>query len=174
MEHVDEVTGDRCVPYVVECSAGLSRAVLTYLVDAFTMEEKVSAQGKVTRRNYLRLHPLLAPVKVGILPLSKDPSLLQLCDQLCHEFVDSSISARLDVSGRSIGKKYARFDEIGTPWCVVVDFDTLKDQQVTIRDRDSTEQVRLPLRQAVADIQKRLEDLEKSLPVDEPKSACTA
>ena len=133
----DQETGEHYVPYVVEPSLGADRVTLAFLVDAYDEEE--IAAGDV--RTVLHLHPALAPVKCAVLPLSKKLSekALELFDELAKEF-----NVEFDETG-SIGKRYRRQDEIGTPFCITYDFDTENDGCVTVRDRDSMEQVRLPL-----------------------------
>ena len=133
----DQETGEHYVPYVVEPSLGADRVALAFLVDAYDEEE--IAEGDV--RVVLHLHPALAPVKCAVLPLSKKLSdkALELYDELAKEF-----NIEFDETG-SIGKRYRRQDEIGTPFCITYDFDTETDGCVTVRDRDTMEQVRIPL-----------------------------
>ena len=133
----DQETNEHYVPYVVEPSLGADRVTLAFLVDAYD-EEEIS-EGDV--RTVLHLHPALAPVKCAVLPLSKKLSekALELFDDLAKEF-----NTEFDETG-SIGKRYRRQDEIGTPFCITYDFDTENDGCVTVRDRDSMEQVRIPL-----------------------------
>ena len=133
----DQETNEHYVPYVVEPSLGADRVALAFLVDAYD-EEEIS-EGDV--RTVLHLHPALAPVKCAVLPLSKKLSdkALELFDELAKEW-----SVEFDETG-SIGKRYRRQDEIGTPFCITYDFDTENDGCVTVRDRDSMEQVRIPL-----------------------------
>ena len=137
MTYFDPETNEHYIPYVVEPSLGADRVALAFLVDAYD-EEEIS-EGDV--RTVLHLHPALAPVKAAILPLSKKLSekALELYDELAKEFpVD------FDETG-SIGKRYRREDEIGTPYCITYDFETENDGCVTVRDRDTMEQVRIPL-----------------------------
>ena len=133
----DQETNEHYVPYVVEPSLGADRVALAFLVDAYD-EEEIS-EGDV--RTVLHLHPALAPVKCAVLPLSKKLSekALDLFDELAKEF-----NCEFDETG-SIGKRYRRQDEIGTPFCITYDFDTETDGCVTVRDRDSMEQVRIPV-----------------------------
>ena len=137
MTYFDPETNEHYIPYVVEPSLGADRVALAFLVDAY--DEETLGEGDV--RVVLHLHPALAPVKAAVLPLSKKLSdkALELYDELAKEFpVD------FDETG-SIGKRYRREDEIGTPFCITYDFDTETDGCVTVRDRDSMEQVRIPL-----------------------------
>ncbi len=133
----DQETNEHYVPYVVEPSLGADRVALAFLVDAYDEEE--IAEGDV--RTVLHLHPALAPVKCAVLPLSKKLSekALELYDELAKEF-----NIEFDETG-SIGKRYRRQDEIGTPFCITYDFDTENDGCVTVRDRDTMEQVRIPV-----------------------------
>jgi len=137
MEYTDPVTQEKYVPYVIEPSLGVERMLLAFLCNAYE-EEKL--EGDDTRV-VLKLHPALAPFKVAILPLQKKlgDKATELYTELAKEF-----DVDYDESG-SIGKRYRRQDEIGTPLCVTVDFDTLEDDTVTIRNRDTMEQIRLPI-----------------------------
>ena len=144
----DQETNEHYVPYVVEPSLGADRVALAFLVDAYD-EEEIS-EGDV--RTVLHLHPALAPVKCAVLPLSKKLSekALELYDELAKEF-----NIEFDETG-SIGKRYRRQDEIGTPFCITYDFDTENDSCVTVRDRDTMEQVRIPLSEVKAYIAERI------------------
>ena len=146
--YFDQETGEHYIPYVVEPSLGADRVTLAFLVDAYDEEE--IGEGDV--RTVLHLHPALAPIKVGVLPLSKKLSekALELYDELAKEF-----TVEFDETG-SIGKRYRRQDEIGTPFCVTYDFETENDGCVTVRDRDSMEQVRIPLAEVKAYVTERL------------------
>ncbi len=148
MTYFDQETGEHYIPYVVEPSLGADRVALAFLVDAY--DEETIGEGDV--RVVLHLHPALAPVKAAVLPLSKKLSdkALELYDDLCREFpVD------FDETG-SIGKRYRREDEIGTPFCITYDFETENDGCVTVRDRDTMEQVRIPLTEVKAYIRDRI------------------
>ena len=144
----DQETNEHYVPYVVEPSLGADRVALAFLVDAYD-EEEIS-EGDV--RTVLHLHPALAPVKCAVLPLSKKLSekALELFDELAKEW-----NIEFDETG-SIGKRYRRQDEIGTPFCITYDFDTENDGCVTVRDRDSMEQVRIPLTEVKAYISEKI------------------
>ena len=148
MTFFDQETGEHYIPYVVEPSLGADRVALAFLVDAYDEEEL--AEGDV--RVVLHLHPALAPVKAAVLPLSKKLSdkALELYDELAKEF-----NVDFDETG-SIGKRYRREDEIGTPFCITYDFETENDGCVTVRDRDTMEQVRIPLGEVKSYIQERL------------------
>ena len=151
MDYFDPETNEHYVPYVIEPSLGADRVTLAFLVDAYD-EEVIDAE-KNDVRTVLHLHPALAPMKAAILPLSKKLSeaALPLYDELAKYFpVD------FDDAG-SIGKRYRREDEIGTPFCITFDFDSLEDKCVTIRDRDTMEQVRLPIGEVRAYIEARMD-----------------
>ncbi|MBR2965407.1 MAG: glycine--tRNA ligase [Clostridia bacterium] len=148
MTYFDQETGEHYIPYVVEPSLGADRVALAFLVDAY--DEETLGEGDV--RVVLHLHPALAPVKAAVLPLSKKLSdkALELYDELAKEF-----SVDFDETG-SIGKRYRREDEIGTPFCITYDFDTENDGCVTVRDRDTMEQVRIPLSEVKNYIRERI------------------
>ena len=139
LTYQDVETGEKYIPYVIEPSLGADRVVLAFLCNAY--EEEEIAEGDV--RTVLHLHPSLAPYKVAILPLSKKLSekANEVYDKLSKKFI---FMCDYDETG-SIGKRYRRQDEIGTPFCVTIDFDTLEDETVTIRDRDTMEQIRLKI-----------------------------
>ncbi|MCL1801407.1 MAG: glycine--tRNA ligase [Promicromonosporaceae bacterium] len=139
----DPVTNEKFYPYVIEPSAGLTRSLMAFLVEAYDEDEAPNAKGGVDKRVVLRLDKRLAPYKVAVLPLSKSDELLPTAEKLATELREH-FSTDYDVT-QAIGKRYRRQDEIGTPYCVTVDFDTLNDDAVTIRDRDTMEQVRVPL-----------------------------
>lgn len=134
LSYVDPVTNEKYVPYVIEPSLGADRAFLAFLCNAYD-EEEIDGETRVV----LHLHPALAPVKVAILPLQKQ--LVEKADEI-FKTLSKKYSCEFDLSG-SIGKRYRRQDEIGTPFCVTVDFDSLEDNTVTVRDRDTMSQVRV-------------------------------
>jgi glycyl-tRNA synthetase len=149
LEYVDTATGDRYVPHVIEPSAGADRAMLAFMVDAYDEEEVEGRQ-----RTVLRLHPRLAPVKVAVLPLVNRDGMPELAREI-YEDLRTRMPAEYD-SGGSIGKRYRRQDEIGTPWGVTIDGQTLEDDTVTLRDRDSLEQTRVPIDGLADDLATRL------------------
>lgn len=158
-EKEDPTTGKKpyqYLPYVIEPAAGATRAMLVYLIDAYHEEERPTAAGGIERRTVLKLHPRLAPIKVAILPLVKKDGMPEKAQELAAAFRKAGILAKCDEKA-SIGKRYAKHDEIGTPWCITVDGQTLEDGTVTLRDRDTTEQVRISTDDAVAQIRSRLE-----------------
>jgi glycyl-tRNA synthetase len=142
LEYVDQVNNERYLPYVVETSVGADRCMLAIMCDAYRLENEGDADKE---RSVMKFHPALAPIKVAILPLAKKPEIEEIANKL---FFDCMINykAEYDTAG-SIGKRYRRQDEIGTPYCITVDFDTLTDQCVTIRDRDTMVQERIALDQ---------------------------
>ena len=158
LSYFDEETQERLVPYVIEPSAGVDRAVMTFLVDAYTEEEAPTASGKTERRVVMKLHPRLAPIKVAILPLSRNERLVPLARQVYDRVRDSrAIDGMVQYDdAQSIGRRYRRQDEIGTPLCVTVDFDSLDDKAVTIRERDTMAQVRVPIEGLVGELGQRL------------------
>ena len=137
MSYLDPETNEKYVPYCIEPSLGCDRVALAFLCNSY--EEQDIGEGDV--RTVLHLHPAIAPFKVAILPLSKK---LSEKSQEVYEKLSSKFMCDYDEAG-SIGKRYRREDEIGTPYCVTIDFDTLEDNQVTVRDRDTMEQVRIPI-----------------------------
>ncbi len=139
LTYFDQETNERYIPYVVEPSLGVERTVLAVLCNAY--DEQVLDAEKNDVRTVLHLHPTLAPFKAAILPLSK--KLSEKADEIYSDLI-KSFPVDYDEAG-SIGKRYRRQDEIGTPYCVTIDFDTLEDNAVTIRDRDTMEQVRIPI-----------------------------
>ena len=149
MEYIDPVTNERFIPYVVEPSLGADRMALAFLCDAYDEEELEGGDIRVV----LRLHPALAPFKVAVLPLQKN----KLGDKAreIHKELSRHFMTDYDESG-SIGKRYRRADEAGTPYCVTVDFDTLEDDTVTVRDRDSMAQERIALSELVHYIYRKI------------------
>lgn len=148
LTYMDPVTNEKFIPYVIEPSVSPNRIFLAILTDAY--EEQVMADGDV--RNVLHLHPALAPYKAAVLPLSKklNEQAEAVYAQLSKDFMTD-----FDDAG-SIGKRYRREDEIGTPFCITIDFETLEDQAVTIRDRDTMEQIRVKIDELNAWIQERV------------------
>jgi glycyl-tRNA synthetase len=150
LEYFDEETGEHIVPFVIEPSAGVDRLFMAFLMDAYD-EEEVRGETRVI----LRLHKDLAPIKVAVLPLSRQEKLVPPAREV-WALVRKHWMSQYD-DAQSIGRRYRRQDEVGTPLCVTVDFDTLEDQAVTIRERDSMEQVRVPIAGLVAALRERLD-----------------
>ena len=155
MTYLDPESNERYIPYVVETSAGLTRNVLMALSDAYDEEELEG--GDV--RTVLNFHPHLAPVTVAVLPLVKKDGIAEFASKLERELRDD-FSTFYDVSG-AIGRRYRRMDEIGTPYCVTVDYQTLEDQTVTLRLRDSMEQVRVAISDLVATIKQATKEYKR-------------
>jgi glycyl-tRNA synthetase len=143
LSYFDQAADERYYPYVIEPAAGLSRSLMTFLVDAYTEDEAPNTKGGVDKRTVLRLDPRLSPVKVAVLPLSRNEALTPKAKDLAAE-LRQLWNVEFDDSG-AIGRRYRRQDEIGTPFCVTVDFDTLDDGAVTVRERDTMAQERIPL-----------------------------
>ena len=139
----DQAADRRYIPYVIEPAAGLTRSFMAFLVDAYAEDEAPNAKGGVDKRTVLRLDPRLAPVKAAVLPLSRNEELSPKARDLAAE-LRRNVNVDFDDAG-AIGRRYRRQDEIGTPFCVTVDFDTLDDQAVTVRERDTMTQERVGL-----------------------------
>ncbi len=150
MTYFDQETNEHYIPYVIEPSLGADRVALAFLVDAY--DEEVVDEAKNDTRVVLRLHPALAPFKAAVLPLSK--KLSEKGNQV-YEMLSKYFNVDYDEAG-SIGKRYRREDEIGTPFCVTVDFETETDGCVTVRERDTMEQIRLPIDQVVSYLNEKL------------------
>ena len=154
LSYFDQAANERYIPYVIEPAAGLTRSLMAFLVEAYAEEEAPTANGGVEKRQVLRLDPRLSPVKAAVLPLSKTDALKPTAQELAKE-LRQSWTIDYDET-QSIGKRYRRQDEIGTPYCITVDFDTLEDQAVTIRDRDTMTQERVALSQVKGYLAERL------------------
>ena len=149
LDYFDQATNERYVPFVIEPAAGATRTMAAFLLAAYS-EDEVDGEA----RTLLRLHPRLAPYKVAVLPLSKKDTLTPLARRVFQSLSDRYMVDYDDT--QSIGRRYRRQDEVGTPLCVTVDFDSLDDNAVTIRDRDTTEQVRVPIEGLTGEISSRL------------------
>ena len=149
LEYFDQQSGERYVPHVIEPAAGADRAMLAFLVDAYDEEE---VEGDT--RTVLRLHPRLAPVSVAILPLMRRDGQPELAREI-HQALRGQLQSEYDEGG-SIGRRYRRQDEIGTPWCVTVDHQSVEDRTVTVRERDSLTQERLAIDELAGQLTARL------------------
>jgi len=149
LEYVDTATGERYIPYVIEPAAGVDRAMLAFMVDAYD-EDEIGGEP----RTVLRLHPALAPVKVAVLPLVRKDGQPELAREVYLELSDR-MQAEYDEGG-AIGRRYRRQDEIGTPWAVTVDHQSLEDRTVTVRDRDSLAQERVAIGELADLLERRL------------------
>ena len=153
LSYVNSETGEKVVPYVIEPSLGAGRVALAFLINAYDEESLgVDAKGKEDVRTVLHLHPALAPFKCAVLPLSNKPELKELAESI-YDDLSKYFMVDYDTSG-SIGKRYRREDEIGTPYSVCVDFESLEDKCITVRDRDTMDQVRIP----IADLRSYIEE----------------
>jgi glycyl-tRNA synthetase len=154
LSYFDQEKGERWVPYVIEPAAGVARPMMAFLIDAYAEDEAPNAKGKLEKRTVLRLDRRLAPIKAAVLPLSRNPDLSPKARNLAAE-LRKTWMVDFDDAG-AIGRRYRRQDEIGTPFCLTVDFDTLTDDAVTVRDRDSMQQERVGLGQVVSYLAERL------------------
>jgi glycyl-tRNA synthetase len=143
LSYFDQTKGERWTPFVIEPAAGLTRSLMAFLVDAYAEDEAPNTKGGVDVRTVLRLDYRLAPVKAAVLPLSRNEDLSPVARNLAAE-LRGSWNIDFDDSG-AIGRRYRRQDEIGTPFCITVDFESLEDQAVTVRERDSMAQSRVSL-----------------------------
>jgi glycyl-tRNA synthetase len=143
LSYFDPTTNERWVPYVIEPSFGLTRSLMAFLLSAYDEEQVTTAKGDTETRTVLRLDPRLAPFKVAVLPLSKKETLTPLAQRIAAE-LRGEWNVDYDET-QAIGRRYRRQDEIGTPFCVTVDFDSLEDDAVTVRDRDTMQQERVPV-----------------------------
>jgi glycyl-tRNA synthetase len=143
LSYFNQATNERFTPYVIEPAAGLTRSFMAFLIDAYTEDEAPNAKGGVDVRTVLKLDPRLAPVKAAVLPLSRNEDLSPKAKDLGAQ-LRRNWNIDFDDAG-AIGRRYRRQDEIGTPFCITVDFDTLEDQAVTIRERDTMSQERVSL-----------------------------
>ncbi|HWN34552.1 MAG TPA: His/Gly/Thr/Pro-type tRNA ligase C-terminal domain-containing protein, partial [Pseudonocardia sp.] len=154
LSYYDQTTGSRYRPYVIEPAAGVGRSMMAFLVDAYTEDEAPNAKGGVDKRVVLKLDRRLAPVKAAVLPLSRHADLSPKARDLATT-LRRNWNVDFDDAG-AIGRRYRRQDEVGTPFCVTVDFDSLTDQAVTIRERDTMAQERVSLDQVETYLATRL------------------
>lgn len=141
LDYYDQANDKRWIPYVIEPSAGLTRSLMAFLIEAYTEDEAPNTKGGVDKRTVLRLDPRLSPVKVAVLPLSRKDELPKIAQNIAAE-LRKYWNVEYDDAG-AVGRRYRRQDEIGTPYCVTVDFDSLEDQAVTVRERDTMTQERI-------------------------------
>ncbi|MCS5734668.1 glycine--tRNA ligase [Herbiconiux daphne] len=154
LSYFDQTTGERWTPYVIEPAAGLTRSLMAFLVDAFHEDEAPNTKGGVDKRTVLKLDPRLAPVKAAVLPLSRNEALSPLARTLAAD-LRKNWNVDFDDAG-AIGRRYRRQDEVGTPFCITVDFDSLDDNAVTVRERDSMAQDRISLDRLTGYLAERL------------------
>jgi len=155
LRYLDPETNEKILPHVVEPTWGLSRTVLAVLAEHLDIDEAETTEGDTEPRMVLRLPPRLAPVKAAILPLQKKDGLAEIGRELAAKIRAAGLVVEYDESG-SIGKRYRRQDEIGTPWCFTVDYDTKENNTVTVRDRDAMTQERIKIDEVVGWIQEKL------------------
>ncbi len=151
----DEETKERYVPFVIEPAAGADRAALAFLLDAYAEEDAPTADGKSEKRVVLHFHPRIAPVKAAVFPLVKRDGMPEIARAILKELKANAIGSQYDEAG-AIGRRYRRQDEVGTPYCITVDGQTLTDDTVTIRDRDSMGQERIPVANVVSFVKEKL------------------
>jgi glycyl-tRNA synthetase len=157
LTYFDQEAGTRYIPHVIEPTFGVERTILVVLLDAYDEEATFDVNGKPDTRIVLRLAPVVAPYKAAILPLMKKPELVEVAKTLFDRVQDETpYLVEYDETG-NIGKRYRRQDEIGTPYCFTIDYDTLEDQTVTVRDRDTTDQVRIALADVPAYLRERVD-----------------
>ena len=137
------MTNEKFIPHVIEPSAGADRAVLAFLCEAFTEDEAPDDKGKMQTRTVMKLHPRLAPVKAAVFPLVKKDGMPEVAKEIYGE-LKQKFTTFYDEKG-AVGRRYRRQDEAGTPFCITVDTDSLKDQTVTVRDRDTLDQWRVKI-----------------------------
>jgi len=154
LTYFDQAKGERWTPYVIEPAAGLTRSMMAFLIEAYDEDEAPNTKGGVDKRLVLRLDHRLAPVKAAVLPLSRNESLSPKARELAAE-LRKNWNVEFD-DAQAIGRRYRRQDEIGTPYCITVDFETLEDDAVTIRERDSMTQQRVPLAEVTGWLATRL------------------
>jgi glycyl-tRNA synthetase len=143
LSYFDQAKNERWVPFVIEPAFGLTRALMAFLIDAYSEDEAPNTKGGVDKRTVLRLDRRLAPVKVAVLPLSRNDQLSPLAKSVAAD-LRKVWNIDFDDAG-AIGRRYRRQDEVGTPFCVTVDFDSLDDKAVTVRERDTMGQERVSL-----------------------------
>ena len=154
LSYRDEVNNEKYIPHVIEPSAGADRATLAFLCEAYTEDEAPDDKGNMKTRTVLKLHPRLAPIKAAVFPLVKKDGMPEVAKQIYRD-LKPHMNVFYDQKG-AIGRRYRRQDEAGTPYCITVDGQTLEDETVTIRDRDSLEQWRVKVDEVVVEIQGRL------------------
>lgn len=155
LSYRDDLTNERYTPHVIEPSAGADRATLAFLCEAYFEDEAPDEAGKMQQRVVMRLHPRIAPLKAAVFPLVKKDGMPEIAQEIYRD-LKRHFSVFYDEKG-AIGRRYRRQDEVGTPFCITVDNQTLQDQTVTIRDRDSLEQWRIPAADCVAQVRSRIQ-----------------
>lgn len=157
LSYFDDQARERFVPHVIEPSAGADRATLAFICEAYTEDQQPDEKGEMQTRVLMKFHPRLAPIKAAVLPLVKKDGMPELGLEIYRALKAAGIPSYFDQQG-AIGKRYRRQDEIGTPWCLTVDGQSLQDKTVTLRDRDTLEQSRMPVDKVVDEIARRLRE----------------
>ncbi|MBX3442564.1 MAG: glycine--tRNA ligase [Planctomyces sp.] len=155
LTYFDDQTRQRYTPHVIEPSAGADRGTLAFLCEAYHEDEAPDDKGQLQSRVVMRFHPRIAPIKAAVFPLIKKDGQPEQAKAVYRELREAGIACTYDEQA-AIGKRYRRQDEIGTPWCLTIDGETSNDGAVTLRDRDSLQQIRVPIKEVVAEIQRRL------------------
>jgi glycyl-tRNA synthetase len=155
LSYFDDQTRDRFIPHVIEPAAGADRATLAFICEAFHEDEQPDDKGKMQIRTVMKFHPKLAPVKAAVFPLIKKEGMPEKAAEIYRNLKSAGLNTIFSQQG-AIGRRYRQQDEIGTPYCITVDGETSSDNTVTIRDRDSLEQIRIPADQVVEEIQNRI------------------
>ena len=152
LDYFDEVAKEKYIPHCIEPSLGVDRLILALICSAYAEDEV-----KGEKRNFLKFHPSIAPVKVSILPLVKNKEALVSVARELYDSLSKRWNVSWDATG-AVGRRYRRADEVGTPYCITVDFETIEDDAgVTIRDRDTTEQIRLPIDEVIPYLSKQID-----------------
>jgi len=154
-EEVEEkISGESITPHVIEPSFGLGRIIYAILEHSYVVREVKNESRDDEKRAYLALPPIIAPTKVSVLPLIQSPELLQFTAEIVKVLKAEGLSSKVDETGHRIGRRYARTDEIGIPFGITIDFDTVKDRTVTLRERNTTQQVRVPIGEVASVLRK--------------------
>lgn len=152
LEYFDDETKEKYIPHCIEPSLGVDRLILALICSAYA-EDEVNGE----KRNFMKFHPSIAPVKVAVLPLVKNKEALVSVARDLYESLTMRWNVQWDASG-AVGRRYRRADEVGVPFCITVDFETIEDDAgVTIRDRDTTEQVRMPIDEVIPYLSKKID-----------------
>jgi glycyl-tRNA synthetase len=155
LQFFDDQTREKFVPHVIEPAAGADRATLAFLCEAYTEDEQPDDKGKMQKRTLMKFHPKIAPIKAAIFPLIKKEGMPEKAAEIYQSLKSAGIACYYDQQG-AIGRRYRRQDEIGTPFCITIDGETTNDDCVTVRDRDSLVQDRVPVTEIVEQLQARL------------------
>ncbi len=155
MTYFDDESRERFIPYVIEPSGGVDRTTLAILCEAYCIDEAPDEKGKMQQRTVMKLHPRIAPIKAAVFPLVKKEGMPEISRKIYEQLRDAGLSAFYDEKG-AVGRRYRRQDEAGTPFCITVDGQTLEDDTVTVRDRDSLEQIRIGCDEVVGYVVKKV------------------